>query len=277
MGADMEASKVEREGISKAYESHIKAMNAGANAYKQYSSVIDRLEKASGVGAKRQFVTVDDEQKYLSDAEIIQAQTEGKTIAQTARPSSKGSGLKPSAAERKSYISLGNSVGTAEKLLQKLDDPSFAEKLKQYRWKNLFAEEGGKVASQLLSTSIPQDVREFIQLGSALRNAYYLDISGKAVTGGEAMRNYNVVPQPGDTPDVLRSKFKILIDKFNDDRSDYREMYPDLPVLGQGAKRETGSDESRKALERFGSYEPDKYEYGTNPATGKFARKPKEQ
>jgi hypothetical protein len=49
MGADMEASKVEREGISKAYDSHIKAMNAGANAYKQYASVIEKLQKASGV------------------------------------------------------------------------------------------------------------------------------------------------------------------------------------------------------------------------------------
>lgn len=49
LGADMEASKVEREGISKAYDSHIKAMNAGANAYKQYASVIEKLQKASGV------------------------------------------------------------------------------------------------------------------------------------------------------------------------------------------------------------------------------------
>jgi hypothetical protein len=274
MGADMEASKVEREGISKAYESHIKAMNAGANAYKQYVSVIDKL---NGGGAKRQFVTVDDEQKYLSDAEIIQAQTEGKTIAQTARPSSKGSDLKPSAAERKSYISLGNNITTAEKLKKMVDDPVFAAEISKYRWKNMFAEEGGKIASQLLNTNIPDNVREFIQLGSALRNAYYLDISGKAVTGGEAMRNYNVVPQPGDMPEVLRSKFKILIDKFNDDRSDYQEMYPQLPDFSKGTRTQTGSDEERQAKSAFGFYEPNKYEYGINPATGKFARTPKAQ
>jgi len=81
MGADMEASKVEREGISKAYDSHIKAMNAGANAYKQYYSVIDRLEKLSGVGAKRQFVTVNNEQKYLTDAEIVEEQRQGSKVA----------------------------------------------------------------------------------------------------------------------------------------------------------------------------------------------------
>ena len=48
LGADMEASKVEREGISKAYDSHIKAMNAGANAYKQYASVLKELQKTAG-------------------------------------------------------------------------------------------------------------------------------------------------------------------------------------------------------------------------------------
>jgi len=85
LGAEMEASKVEREGISKAYESHIKAMNAGANAYKQYAAVIERLEKASGAGAKRSFVNVDNEQKYLTDAEIVQAQNEGKKISQVSK------------------------------------------------------------------------------------------------------------------------------------------------------------------------------------------------
>jgi hypothetical protein len=223
----------------------IEVMNRANTQVDQSLRTVAAIDKTLGAGAKRTFVDVDGEQKYLTDAEIVQAQNEGKSVEQSARPSSKGSNLKPSAAERKSYISLGNSVGTAEKLLQKLDDPAFAAKVKKYRWKNLFAEEGGKVASQLLSTSIPNDVREFIQLGNALRNAYYLDISGKAVTGGEAMRNYNVVPQPGDTPDVLRSKFRILIDKFNDDRSDYREMYPDLPVLGQGAKREAAPAPTR--------------------------------
>lgn len=152
--------------------------------------------------------------------------------------------LMPSAAERKSYIGLGNTITTAEKLSAKLDEPGFAEKIRKYRWNNLFAEEGGKIASQLMQSKIPDDVREFIQLGNALRNAYYLDISGKAVTGLEAMRNYNVVPQPGDSPEVLRSKFKILINKFNDDLSDYREMYPRLPDLTKG--RTTGKSVSEQ-------------------------------
>ena len=35
-------------------------------------------------------------------------------------------------------------------------------------------------------------------------------------------------------------------------------------------------DDAQKAQQAFGSYEPNKYTYGINPATGKFARKPKE-
>ena len=35
--------------------------------------------------------------------------------------------------------------------------------------------------------------------------------------------------------------------------------------------------QQQQAIAAFGSYEPDKYEYGTNPATGKFARRPRSQ
>jgi hypothetical protein len=40
---------------------------------------------------------------------------------------------------------------------------------------------------------------------------------------------------------------------------------------GQG-----GGEPAQKAIDAFGTYEPDKYEYGVNPATGKFARRPKQ-
>ena len=47
--------------------------------------------------------------------------------------------------------------------------------------------------------------------------------------------------------------------------------------LPQGREQTTpASDDAQKAQQAFGSYEPNKYTYGINPATGKFARKPKE-
>ena len=42
-----------------------------------------------------------------------------------------------------------------------------------------------------------------------------------------------------------------------------------------GSKQQTPRSPRDQALQLFGSYEPDKYEYGTNPQTGKFARRPK--
>lgn len=69
-------------------------------------------------------------------------------------------------------------------------------------------------------------------MSNALRNAYYLDISGKVVTGGEAMRNYQVVPQPGDSAQELLRKLAVLKTKFQGDLEDYKEMYPILPDLG---------------------------------------------
>ena len=44
--------------------------------------------------------------------------------------------------------------------------------------------------------------------------------------------------------------------------------------LPQGREQTTpASDDAQKAQQAFGSYEPNKYTYGINPATGKFARK----
>lgn len=46
---------------------------------------------------------------------------------------------------------------------------------------------------------------------------------------------------------------------------------PPAPPGGQPA----GNQLAASATQAFGSYDPDKYDYGINPATGKFAKKPK--
>ena len=63
---------------------------------------------------------------------------------------------------------------------------------------------------------MPAELRQFLTKVRDIRNNYYLDISGKAVTGGEALRNYGTVPQPADTPEVILDKIngmKGRIDK----------------------------------------------------------------
>lgn len=49
---------------------------------------------------------------------------------------------------------------------------------------------------------------------------------------------------------------------------------PSVPNTSGGAPN-SGDANQAAAKQTFGSYEPDKYEYGINPATGNFARRPK--
>jgi hypothetical protein len=63
-----------------------------------------------------------------------------------------------------------------------------------------------------MTEDIPPKLRRFLTEVRYVRNSYYLDISGKAVTGGEALRNYGVVPQPGDPSAVIADKLNVLAD-----------------------------------------------------------------
>jgi hypothetical protein len=142
--------------------------------------------------------------------------------------------LMPSAAERKNYVGLSQMATTSDELIEKLKDPSFAAKVDKYRLSAFLSEEGGKIASQVLREKIPDDVQDFINKATRLRNQYYLEISGKAVTGGEAMRNYNVVPQPGMNAMRLRQTLESLRDGARGDVDEFRKMYPKLPDLTKG-------------------------------------------
>ena len=53
---------------------------------------------------------------------------------------------------------------------------------------------------------MPEKLAKFLTEVRDMRNNYYLTISGKAVTGGEALRNYGVVPQPGDSQQQMLNK-----------------------------------------------------------------------
>lgn len=118
-------------------------------------------------------------------------------------------------------------IRNTESLLEKLNDPAFAAKLDKYRMQSFFSEEGGKIASQFLSKSIPDDVKKFIIGVTALRNDYYLDISGKTVTNNEAMRNYNAVPQPGDGSNEFKVKLGLLLENYQNLSDGLKQQYPE--------------------------------------------------
>jgi hypothetical protein len=90
-------------------------------------------------------------------------------------------------------------------------------------------------------SEIPQELRQFLTKVRDVRNNYYLDISGKAVTGGEALRNYGTVPQPGDAPEVMDDKIAGMEGRINGKIKTYQTLYglPKLPREAVAAGTQT--------------------------------------
>jgi len=113
--------------------------------------------------------------------------------------------LKPSAKAAEGYQSVNILKADLQDLKKDLNDPQLAKMLNQYR-AEAFATEESKVLNQLITSDIPDKLQKFLVKVRDIRNNYYLDMSGKAVTGGEALRNYGTVPQPGDDQKAMLNK-----------------------------------------------------------------------
>jgi len=117
-----------------------------------------------------------------------------------------GNFLKPGAAVSAGYVADNQLKTDIDDILKDLKtNPSLVKDLEKYRVEAFLTEEG-KVLNQLASADIPPKLRQFLTKVSDLRNNYYLNISGKAVTGGEALRSYGTVPQRGDDAAAMADK-----------------------------------------------------------------------
>jgi hypothetical protein len=112
-----------------------------------------------------------------------------------------------------------------------LKDPELRKLVEKYRVESFLSEEGGKIGNQLLQTEIPEKLKKFISQAESVRNNVYLNISGKAVTGSEAARNYGTVPQPGDTPKTIEGKIDVLRKGIAGRQAITRRLYGALPDL----------------------------------------------
>jgi len=140
-----------------------------------------------------------------------------------------GGALKPGSEVVKNYVGEAQLGADLNSLKEKLKDPELRKLVQKYRLESFLTEEGGKIGNQLLQEEIPSKLRQFISQAQSVRNNVYLSISGKAVTGGEAMRNYGTVPQPGDTPEVIEDKIAVLIDQINGRQAMTRRTFSALP------------------------------------------------
>jgi hypothetical protein len=158
-------------------------------------------------------------------------------------------GLKPDAKERNAYIADNVLLADINDMRKDLQKPSLQKLIKDYRVEAFLTEEG-KVLNQLISSGIPNELQVFLTKVRDVRNNYYLDKSGKAVTGGEALRNYGTVPQPGDSAEAILNKFDSLSARVNRTIDIRKQMYG-LPQINVKAGDATGVNQGDEIPLRF--------------------------
>jgi hypothetical protein len=156
--------------------------------------------------------------------------------------------LKPTGPVTQGYIADNQLKADIEDIQKDLrTNPSLVSDLKKYRVEAFLSEEG-KAINQLVSEDIPPKLRQFLTKVRDLRNNYYLNISGKAVTGGEALRSYGTVPQPGDDSAQMIDKLGGMSNRVSQAISIKQQLYS-LPSLNLSAGGATslvpGQDYSR--------------------------------
>jgi hypothetical protein len=215
------------------------------------------LVKAKLIGAETQDAMVKaliDKQRYgdaiklardqigVADQLAMKREEQAARLAETAlKEAAKGTtaGLKPGAKDVQAFISLNILQKDLQGLIDDMKDPELANLVKNYRLEAFFEEEWGKTVAQLLQTEIPPKLRTFLTKVKDIRNNYFLEISGKAVTSGEAMRSYGTVPQPGDDPEVIKNKIDGMIGRVNGKITLYNQIFT-LPKIDVKAGQSTG-------------------------------------
>ena len=114
--------------------------------------------------------------------------------------------------------------GDMSSLIDELQNPTLIKQIDDNRAYAFLTEES-KVFDQLLAKKLPPELQSFLLKVRSVRNKYYLDTSGKAVTGGEALRNYGVVAQPGDTAERARQKLEIGLGSVEESIKDFQATY----------------------------------------------------
>jgi hypothetical protein len=155
-----------------------------------------------------------------------------------------GTAMKPSAKIQEGYVSKVQLKEDLSDLSKDLKDPKLVKQIKDYRAEAFLSEEG-RVLNQLLTSDIPPELSKFLNKVAQIRNNYYLNISGKAVTASEALRDYGVVAQPGDTPEKMAIKIDSMSENVDGDIQTLRQLYkfPEITRKpGQRANLKPGDD-----------------------------------
>jgi hypothetical protein len=224
-GSDIGAQKLKQQGLVRAVE-YIDGVAKDTNTLVTMKN--DQVKRSEDLAFKeRQQTETERANKARERDSFLDRQLREKL----ANEQKNASNLKPSAKIQEAFIADNQLKADLGAIRTRLQDPKLAKQIADYRAESFFSEEGGKVVSQLLQTQIPTELRQFLTQVRDMRNNYYLTISGKAVTGGEAMRNYGTVPQPGDTAAVMLDKIGGMERRVGEKVQIMRSMYSGLPNL----------------------------------------------
>ena len=188
--------------------------------------------------------------KYRADT---MAQRERLALARgkTGKTEDKDDRAKATTIDVREYRALQTQERIWGRMKEKLSDDKFQKKFDSLGLKKLFFEPiagDGVIAkvSETMSAKIAEatqkndpEILGFLQDIIQVRNAYYLVQSGKAVTGGEAARNFFVTAQPTDAAPVLFGKvdraIKEVAEEMRAMENSYKNIKPakkpgDIPV-----------------------------------------------
>lgn len=182
----------------------------------------DANRRADAKAAREQQERIARENNRAADERARLAREQALALANA--KAQQGGFLKPGAKVTEGYTADVILKNDLQGLVNDLKNPKLIEQLKQYRVEAFLTEEG-KVLNQLLASEIPADLLQFLTKVRDIRNNYYLNISGKAVTGGEALRSYGAVPQPGDDAQGMLNKVGGMAKRIDDSIQLKRQLY----------------------------------------------------
>ncbi len=318
---DMQRIKSEREAIQKNLE---KGLKLAATDRKAAQASIDEAAHIAGEGVVKEMIKKGQlipALNYMKQSNVLEqkikesiinmaaaerrnrqqlaaqeAQREATIEAARIRAEAKGGAglLKPGAEVTKNYLGINNLATDMQDIATSLKDPKIRKMIDDYRLESFASEELGKIVAQIANDQLPSELRQFLVKVRNVRNSYYLSISGKAVTGGEALRNYGVVATPGDSASSMSDKTNAMISQLNRSIDQYQTLYglPAIDVETMKKLRLTRKDGvfdvrqlpvedqqeniGQAAKNAFGSYEPNIYDYRRDPQTGRMQRAKKE-
>ena len=223
-GSEIVKAQLRKGDLAGAYKLVSESQLASENALR-LEQLSREKEEAAKAAERRHRENMQQRERLAKEQNALREKL-AKTAAEL---KSKGGTLKPGAKVTEGYVADTILRADVDGLRTDLKNPKLQEQIKQYRAEAFLTEES-KVLNQLLTSDIPPELQQFLTKVRDIRNNYYLNISGKAVTGGEALRNYGTVPQPGDDANVMLNKLTGMYDRIGNSITLKQQLFG-LPEL----------------------------------------------